>query len=278
MRAPAISTPPNTPNQSGGIFAALRRMNGVMNATNDELDAIVSSGERLAGRCALLIVAALVAEAILVFVPLSDFGTKITDFIANSLIAAGVFGELFFHKRSSHAQSELQRRAVERIAELSAQTAAANERAATLEKEAAHARARTAEIERLTAWRRITFEQKEAIVRAIDHKMPAAITIECVFDPEAIRFADELRDLFFDANVRAERLARPMPTDGSLEFGLMVASDPSVHAVVLKEAFQNAGIQISKLAAAAGGAPRLTLYVGHNPAYRERAFPRESSI
>jgi hypothetical protein len=85
-------------------------MNGVMNATNDELDAIVSSGERLAGWCALLIVAALVTEAILVFVSLSPLGVKIGTFVTDSLIAAGVFGELFFHKRSSHAQGELLRR------------------------------------------------------------------------------------------------------------------------------------------------------------------------
>jgi len=95
-------------------------MNGVMNATKDELDAIVSSGERLAGWCALLIVAALVAEAILVFVSLSPLGVKIGAFVTNSLIAAGVFGELFFHKRSSHAQGELLRRSELKVAELNA--------------------------------------------------------------------------------------------------------------------------------------------------------------
>ncbi len=94
-----------------------RRTKGVMNATNDELEAIVSSGEGLAGWCALLVGAGLVTEAILVFVPLSTLEAKVGAFVTDSLIAVGVFGELFFHKRSSHAQSELLRRSDLKLAE-----------------------------------------------------------------------------------------------------------------------------------------------------------------
>ena len=50
------------------------------------------------------------AEAILAFVPLSPLETKAAAFFTNSLIALGVYGELFFHRRSSLAQGELLRR------------------------------------------------------------------------------------------------------------------------------------------------------------------------
>lgn len=107
MSAPASSSPPTIPSQRGGTFAAFRRTNGIMNASNGDLESVVASGELLASWCAILIVCALVAAAVLVFVPLSQLGTKIATFVENSLVAIGVFGELFFHKRSSLAQGEI---------------------------------------------------------------------------------------------------------------------------------------------------------------------------
>ena len=66
-----------------------------------------------------------------------------------------------------------------------------------------------------------------------------------------------------------DRFARPMPADGRLEFGLLISSEPEVYAIIVTDAFNNAGIPITKWATAFGGNPRMTLYVGHKPEYRQ---------
>ena len=211
MSNPASSTPPRKPIQSGGVFAALRRTKSVMNASDGELDGVISSGERLAGWSALLIVAALVAEAMLVFVPLCPLRTKITAFVTNSLIALGVFGELFFHKRSSLAQGELTRRSNDRLGEMEMAAGFANESAAMANERAAESIA-AAEIARVTAataileqerlrealsWRRLSKAQIAQLVAALPATAPVPFAIRHNgADPEATAYASDLTAAF----------------------------------------------------------------------------------
>lgn len=239
-----------------------------------ELEEVVSTGEARAEWGAWAVIAGLFMEVALALAstfgleskPVEHWGTV----FATALIAGGVYCEIRFGRASSDAQKALRAISDAEVAAANASAAKAHERAATLEKEAADARARTAEIERLTAWRRLTFEQKEAIILGLRRKLPPEITIECVFDPEAIAFADTLSDMFSEVGgVNVQRLASPMPPDGRLEFGLSISSSMDVHALLVKEAFEKAGITMTKFGATFDVKPRMTVYVGYKPEYRK---------
>jgi uncharacterized small protein (DUF1192 family) len=203
-------------------------MNGVMNATNDELDGIVSSGERLAGWCALLIVAALVTEAILAFVSLSPLGTKIATFTANSLIAVGVFGELFFHKRSSHAQNESQRRSDLKVAEL-------NERAS-------EAQAETERIKAAFADRRITSEQSRIVTETLrTRKIEGSVSVGYpANDREAMQYAFDIALMLRVAGIKVVS-----PSNPDLPVGLVLCSRwHNADAKIIDDALVDAGFEL----------------------------------
>lgn len=242
-----------------------------MSKTSDgQLEIAIADNEARAALGAWAIVAGLLFEVVLAIAVTLGFDDKIVEgwstVAATLLIAAGVYAEIHFGRKASDAHKELRSRSDEKVAEANAAAAMAHERAAALEKETAEARARTAEIERLTQWRRVSPAQTDIIVPEIRRKLPPTIIIECVMDAEAIMFADELKDLLINADGKnIERIARPMPPNGVVEFGLQLASDPDLHSIIVSEAFQKAGIPCSRLGGGLGGLPRLTLYVGHKP-------------
>jgi hypothetical protein len=236
----------------------------------DELKGAASKAHKWDRFSAWAIVGGLAAEVVVLLIFAGEHSPWETGLLvlATIIIALGVWGEIWFGRKAEEAGNELQMIANRRIADANENAARANERAAFLEREAENARARTAEIERITQWRRVSLEQTDIIVHEIRQKIPRniVILIESVNDAEAIMFADQLRDLLINANAGGvERFARPMPADGKIEFGLYVSSEPEVYALIVRDAFQKAGIPITKLATAPGGPPRLTLYVGHKP-------------
>lgn len=234
--------------------------------TEDELKGDASKAHKWDEFSAWAIVGGLAAEVIVLLLFSEGHSQWETGLLvlATIVIALGVWGEIWFGRKAEDAGDKLQDISDRKIADANENAARANERAATLEKEAAAARERTAEIERITQWRRLSREQYDIIFSELRSKLDLVITIECVFDPEAIMFADQFKDLFLNARAtRVERLAHPMPPNGHLEFGLSIASEPEIYATIVRESFQKAGIEISQLVLAPGGPARMSLYVGY---------------
>jgi hypothetical protein len=138
----AMIRPPKTPIHIGrhkGPFPGLRLINGVMNATDDELRESVESCE-LAALCGgVAVVAGLVIEVVLALrhAPFDSFEGTWGAVVADSLVALGVANEILFSRLGFSRQYELQRRSDEKVAEAKTTAAHAKERAADLEKEAA---------------------------------------------------------------------------------------------------------------------------------------------
>jgi hypothetical protein len=208
MSTAASNTPPKKPIQSGGVFAALRRKKNVINANEGELEAIVSSGERLANWCALLIFAGLVTEAILVFVPLSPFGVKVGAFVTDSLIAAGVFGELFFHNRSSHAQGELMRRSNDRLAEIEFANGFLEEKAAMAVERAAKAELETEQLRAKIAPRALTKEQFDAL-QGLKGKV-SKVYLMMDSDSEVLQFGMQIVSALLKQDIEVKWLTAPL--------------------------------------------------------------------
>ena len=89
-----------------------------------------------------------------------------TALFATFLIAGGVYAELRFGRKPSEAHKELRALSDQKVADATVKAAGAHDRAAILEKETADANAHAAEIERLTAWRRLSAEQRDIILTA----------------------------------------------------------------------------------------------------------------
>ncbi len=121
------------PTQIGKLFDAPWRLpNGIMNASKNQLEGVVSACERSEKWSAAAVVAGLFIEvALAVFHVRADsfsgiFGTVLAD----ELIFLGVLGETLFGNRGKRAQSELQRRSDLALAEAVRAASEANERAA----------------------------------------------------------------------------------------------------------------------------------------------------
>jgi hypothetical protein len=146
MTNAANNTPATEPNHGGGLFAALRRQKGLIDANDGELNVIVSSGEMLAGFWCLPIVAALAAEAVFAAFPLPSPLDRVAGFAVNALIAVSVFGELFFHRRSADVQDEKLRRSNERLAKVALENGILEERATEARERAAVSERKAQEI------------------------------------------------------------------------------------------------------------------------------------
>ena len=146
MTNAANNTPTSKPSLGGGLFAALRRHKGLINANDGELDFIISSGDLLAGFWCFPIVAALAAEAVFVAFPLPAPLDRVAGFAVNGLIAISVFGELFFRGRSADAQNEKLRRSNERLAHVELENGILKERAAEVLERAAESERKAQEI------------------------------------------------------------------------------------------------------------------------------------
>ena len=183
----AMNRPPVTATQIGhhsGPFPGLRLINGVMNATDDELRESVESCERAALWGGIAVVAGLVIKVVLAFnhAPFDSFEGIWGAVIADSMVALGVAAEILCSRLGFSRQYELQRRSDEKIAE-------ANTIAAQATKDAADARERTALLEKLTAFRRLSEGNRKAIADAV---LPIVTRLDVLIewqngDTEALR-------------------------------------------------------------------------------------------
>jgi hypothetical protein len=197
---------------------------------NNDLKSISDFNSAWADRIALLILLGLSVDIAAVFVS-DDVWRKGFTIAADSLIAVGVWGELWFAKRAREADDG-------RVAE-------ANASAARAQKEAAEARERTAEIERVTAWRRISEEQHRHIVNVI---RPIAESLDLIIewqigDPEAFTYMQQIADVFASAGVKSIRgfqnswLDRPV-------FGLFVTGSKEINLSFVTDAFAEVSIYL----------------------------------
>ena len=239
-----------------------------MNNTDSQLNDRITVNKRLSKFCGWAVIAGLVIEIILASVYrvhhslVENWGPV----FATVLIALGVFGEIHFSGKINESEEKLRRLSEEKVSAANAEAARAYERAAILGKEAANARARTAEIECITEWRHISPGQANKIISAIRRKLPNDITIEYVVDPEAIMYANELRDLFINADAdKVEYNVKSMAFGDNPMFGLYIGSNPDLYAIIVLEAFQKAGIESSRLVEIPSASDQLILCVGHKP-------------
>ena len=239
-----------------------------MNNTDGQLKDGINANKRLSKFCGGAVITGLVIEIILASVYrshdslLENWG----QVFATALITLGIFGEIYFSGKISETEEKLRRLSEEKVSAANAEAARAYERAAILGREAANARARTAEIEHITEWRHISPRQADEVISAIRRKLPNYIIIECAFDPEAIMYANELRDLFINADAeKLEHNVKPMAFGDSPMFGLYIGSNPDLYATIVLEAFQKAGIESSRMVEIPSATDQLILYVGHKP-------------
>jgi hypothetical protein len=178
-----------------------------MSKTDSQLEAGVIVDENRSKRCGWVVVAGLVLEVILTAVFPAHEAAEANRYLwfietwgavfADALVALGVYGEIFFAGRVRKSEDELRRRSNDRVAE-------AIERAAAFEKEAAELRKRAADLEQITAWRKISAQEKERMVEVLT---PAASNL-LVFveyqngDMEAFTHAIEIAKIFISAGAK----------------------------------------------------------------------------
>ncbi|MDB5977830.1 MAG: hypothetical protein JWR07_4590 [Nevskia sp.] len=161
-------------------------------------------------------------------------------------VAFSVYGEFRSSHKAGRFQQELGRRSEEKVAAANERVAIAEERAAKLEKEAADARERTAQLEKLTAWRRLTAEDRRKFADIIRSKVglfDLLIEYERA-DPEAFMFAHAIGRAFFDAGIKGIRLI-PNSLLEANAFGVHTASSLGSEANVVVEAFKATNIPIN---------------------------------
>jgi hypothetical protein len=105
-----MSAPVANPNQKlRNPFPRWRLKNGLMSASDQELEASVESCERWALWCAGLLVLGVVAEVVLA-PPYDSFLEQWGSAFANAAVAIGVGGEVLFGRMTSSRQHEIARR------------------------------------------------------------------------------------------------------------------------------------------------------------------------
>ena len=205
----------------------------VSKATDDELRASSELDELWGVRCVWAVVVGLVLEAVLAVIHMSydSIAGRWGSFVADALVALGVFGELRFSERVRRRDHELDRRSNERVAQAEQKAADTNERAA--------------EIEKIAAWRRISPAQHERLVTALQSATrPLDVLIQTQRDdPEAFTYAREIGRAFRDAGV-AIRWGQNSFLGSTPVFGILISVDPKFDSGDFVQLFQSAGLQV----------------------------------
>jgi len=110
---------------------------------------------------------------------------------------------------------------------------------------AANAIERAAQIERITAWRRITPEQKARITMGLRGHLPPAIVVNGDNnDPEAILYRAEITDIFAAAGGNVMKFNAGGPSEPL--FGVYISVSPNVDISPIETAFSDAGIALTQ--------------------------------
>jgi hypothetical protein len=200
-----MNKPHETPIQIGrhkGPFPGLRLINGVINATNDELCESIDSCERAAEWGGIAVIIGLVIEVALAAChpPFDSFAGIWGAVIADSLVALGVAGEVLFSRMGSARQRELQRRSGEKVAEAISRATDAERK--TEEEKLSRVQIEQEIIKQLKP-RDFTREQFDEIVDEIKGKIKVKLTVFVADDPETFRFGLAIGDLFREAQIDA---------------------------------------------------------------------------
>jgi hypothetical protein len=179
-----------------------------------------------------VLLAGLVVEWAFAFILKKPLWETISAAVSDSLIVAGVWGEIHFGKKARVAGDAAVADADARVAEALQKAAEAHERAAAVEK--------------LTAWRHISPEQTEQLTTALRGMgLPIRLMIEYQQgDPEAFSYSWEVAKIFADAGGAGVRHNTNFFL-GPAFFGLYLATAPEVPAMPILTAFENAGVQVS---------------------------------
>lgn len=208
---------------------------GAINAADHQLEEASSSCERWGIWCAALVVVAVIAEFVIAGIhPLYDscleqWGSASAD----AAVALGIVGEVLFSMKDARIQTELRNRSNKKLGEA--------------EKAAAEARQRTAQIELLTAWRRVSLEQRCQIADAIRDEVTSSLDVlieNQSGDAEAYSYAFDLHLIFKDAGVEKVRGSQNSWL-GWQRFGLHAAASAGTNLSVIAEAFAKAGMPLT---------------------------------
>jgi hypothetical protein len=176
MRTGVVSMPTNITSQNiqiGTPFPAWRLPNGINKASDGDLERSTSSCERWAIASGLLVVLGLIVEAVVAFIhPSYDSPVETwAPFIADTLVALGVAGEVLFTMMSSRRHSELLIRSNAKLTDAIMRAGEATKKASMAEARAsiANQKAQEAilELEKFRAERILTGQQMARIAEKL---------------------------------------------------------------------------------------------------------------
>jgi len=260
------------------------RFGGNIKSKNDADIETLSDGCVTAEWCfAGLVIAGIVGEFVIAAIHppydslLGWWGPAYADLV----VAVGIVCEVIAGVAAHTCQNELTRRSNDRLAQvefdngfLQESAALANERAAKLEKEAAEAHERTANVELLTAWRRISLEQRRKMVDSLESVTPL---LRLFFeyqngDQEAFSYAAEIANVFVAAGIVESIAHRPnLWMQGGL-FGTSISVSPDLDASAILTPFEAVEIPLRvtpwdplKLWPTRQDQPRPNVYIAVHP-------------
>jgi len=186
----------------------------------DSIRNAISRNEGIAGLCGVMVLAGLALEIY--------WSPDWHLIVANTLVALGVGGEVWFGRRVLMKSARLD-------AILEKETAVANARAEEAKK-------RTAELERFTAWRRISSEQAAQLIDAI-HPLASSLDLLVEYqsgDPEAYFLWVQIVKAFQRSGVEKVRGVSNSFVGGFTPFGLLMAVAPEVNGDSIHKALAEA--------------------------------------
>lgn len=206
-------------------FPAWRLPDGVVKATDAELDsASVSCGIWEWG-CAAAVVLAVIAEFVIAFIHppydsgLNEWGTLISD----AAIAMGIVGEVIFGRLDARIQTELRSRSDKRLARATEVAAEANAQAAEAQRETAklnvaveEQRKQNLELEQALAPRFLEFM---APVEALKKFAGTKVMVGAVDEIESQRLAWTIREILKAADWDVSHIPAPGKFHDGVEVG-----------------------------------------------------------
>jgi hypothetical protein len=213
--------------------------------------------EQLSAKATLLILAGVLVEiAFIIYYP-HDWPTVISTVVANGAIGLGLVIEYFVILKAIVVSEEAQRTSDEKIAEAN--------------KAAAEAHLETERLKAQFAGRRLSAEQRSAIVTSIRDVLGLLdVLIEYrEGDPEAYTYGSDIAQMFKEAGIDKVRVGPVIFLIGEGGFGLHLSADDGFVASSVAEAFRHVGATIavdpgdlSKHVPAGRTVPSLYIFVG----------------
>jgi hypothetical protein len=196
-----------------------------MSETDDQLKSEIQSSETRGEWGAWAVVAGLALEIVLATANSFEYRNHAVEnwgaVVADCLIAIGVYVEIHFGRRASHASAELRRRSDERVA-------AANERAAEANKKAEEEKMARLKLAKKFSARTLSDDDVRKLREALRGKI-SRLTVVRPTDMEANLLGYELLMVFRQAGIDTTEVLLPIPGDGyGYPAGIYVMYDPDI--------------------------------------------------